>query len=120
MNTETVECQNSIDWPLSIKLANNNKELAKDLLHMFVNELPKASESIHSAHNQEKHTELLNEVHRLHGASCYCGVAKLKTILAEMEFSLKERIVNQFEISLKKFDEEVSNILDAFKATEFN
>lgn len=119
MNTDNFSTHSSIDWQLSIKLANNNKDLAKDLLQMFITDLPKASESIHYAYDQQQHSDLLSEVHRLHGASCYCGVAKLKTILAEMESSLKEKAMNQFNKVFKEFDAEVANILTEYKTTPF-
>jgi two-component system, NarL family, sensor histidine kinase BarA len=109
----------SIDWQLSIKLANNNKDLAKDLLEMFVADLPKASDAIHSAFNQKQYQELTNQVHRLHGASCYCGVTRLKALLAKMELAVRERLFPHFESLLSEFYDEVNNILLAYKLTEF-
>jgi|LakMenE18May11ns_1017448.scaffolds.fasta_scaffold8385268_1 two-component system sensor histidine kinase BarA len=120
MRNEVIADHNpSIDWQLSIKLANNNKELAKDLLEMFINDLPKASQAIHSAFSQKQYVELLNQVHRLHGASCYCGVTRLKAILTKMEFAVKEKLYGQFDEYLAVFDEEVNNILSACKMLDF-
>jgi two-component system, NarL family, sensor histidine kinase BarA len=109
----------SIDWQSSIKLANNNKELAKDLLTMFIADLPRASEAIHSAFQQEQYDELLNQVHRLHGASCYCGVTRLKALLSKMEFSVKEKPYQRLTEMLPEFDQEVNNILSAYKMIDF-
>lgn len=110
-----IDHQSSIDWVLSVKLANNNKELARDLLEMFMAELPNASGRIHQASEKQDYIDLQNQVHKLHGASCYCGVTKLNEILSQMEFAVKEKLFNQFEQSLAKFDEEVQNILSAYK-----
>jgi two-component system sensor histidine kinase BarA len=109
----------SIDWPLSIKLANNNKELAKDLLEMYITDLPRASESIVTAYQQKQYNELITQVHRLHGASCYCGVTRLKMLLGKMEFKLKEKLYDQLDELLREFTEEVNNALSAYKMVDF-
>ncbi len=109
----------SIDWQLSIKLANNNRNLAKDLLAMFIGDLPKSSEAIHAVFEQKQYPELVNQVHRLHGASCYCGVSRLKALLGKMEFTLREELYDQFKELLAEFDEEVNNVLSAYKAVDF-
>ena len=114
METESAT-QPSIDWSLSIKLANNNKELARDLLNMFVADLPNARQTIHNAYQEAKYNELLSHVHRLHGASCYCGVVRLKKVLANMEFSLKEKTLQHFPDALQQFDDEVNNIIVTYK-----
>ncbi len=120
MTSESVVAHHSsIDWKISIKLANDNKELAKDLLEMFIADLPKASEAINRTFDVKQYNELLQQVHKLHGASCYCGVTKLKEILAKMEFALKERMYSQFEQALSEFDDEVNNVLLAYKMIDF-
>lgn len=118
-NHVNMERQASIDWQLSIKLANNNTDLAKELLSMFVSDLPRASEAIHQAFNTQNYNELIHQVHRLHGASCYCGVSRLRSLLAKMEFSVREKFYDQFEAKLKEFDEEVNNILAAYKVADY-
>ncbi len=114
-----IDHESSIDWNLSVKLANNNKELAKELLEMFLAELPHASGRIHQAFEARNQDELQSQVHKLHGASCYCGVTRLREILSELEFSLKERLNQQFEHALTQFDHEVNNILSAYKFTDY-
>lgn len=120
MNNESViDKQPSIDWRLSIKLANNNKELAKDLLEMYINDLPRANEVIQNTFRQKQYSELQNQVHRLHGASCYCGVTRLKALLSKMEFAAREKLYPQFEVLLGEFNEEVNNVLSAYKVSDF-
>lgn len=119
MNEILIDHDPSIDWHVSIKLANNNKELAKELIDLFIADLPRASEGIQSAFHQKQYHELINQVHRLHGASCYCGVTRLKSILTKMEFSAKEKLYSQFEDSLDEFNNEINNVLTAYKSMEF-
>jgi two-component system sensor histidine kinase BarA len=116
MNTNNIiDHEPSIDWNLSVKLANNNKELAKDLLEMFLTDLPNASTKIQTAYNSKQEEELLSQVHRLHGASCYCGVTRLKELLNQLEFSLKERSNDHIEDLMAHFNEEVNNVIAAYK-----
>lgn len=120
MSSEKVISHDSaIDWHLSIRLANNNKELARDLLEMYITDLPKASEAIRHAFEENHGNDLLSQVHKLHGASCYCGVTRLKEILAKMEFALREKMHAKFEEAFFEFNEEISNVLTAYKAIDF-
>lgn len=109
----------SIDWNLSVKLANNNKDLAKDLLEMFLTDLPNATGKIQTAYEQKNHEELMNQVHKLHGASCYCGVTRLKELLGKMESALKEKNNTYFEELLAHFNDEVNNVISAYKMVNF-
>lgn len=115
----TIDHQSSIDWRLSIKLANNNKELAKELLEIFLADLPDASGRIHQAYDSESYDMLQRQVHKLHGSACYCGVTRLQEILTEMEFIVKEKNMHQFGQVLEQFDLEVNNILSAYKFIEY-
>ena len=71
----------SIDWNLSVELANKNIDLAKQLLAILTDDLPKALiEMEHSFHNNDIET-LGNQIHKLRGAASYCGVPRLQSIL---------------------------------------
>jgi two-component system sensor histidine kinase BarA len=73
------DCANNIqaiDWNLSLKLAANKADLAKDMLNGLVATLPAELANIQAAKNN--HPELLKLVHKLHGAVCYCGLPRLK------------------------------------------
>jgi two-component system, NarL family, sensor histidine kinase BarA len=118
-NASAISHHPSIDWQLSIKLANNNQALAKELLEMFVADLPRASGSIHAAVTGKEDLEIVNQVHRLHGAACYCGVSKLKEILERLEFTAREKLGLEFTQTLSGFDDEVNNVLSAYKQLDF-
>jgi two-component system sensor histidine kinase BarA len=108
----------SIDWNLSIKLANNNSDLARDLLQMFVTDLAKSRPNILSAFRENDFQMLKQQIHKLHGASCYCGVAKLTDLLRALELLLvKEDQVseNEVKVLIQAFDNEVTNILNDYK-----
>tara|TARA_A100001015_G_scaffold228147_1_gene257787 strand:+ start:492 stop:842 length:351 start_codon:yes stop_codon:yes gene_type:complete len=78
-----------IDWQQSITLANNSEDVAKELLNMLISELPTNLQDITHAKTSGDNTTLLHQVHKLHGACCYCGVPTLRNSLNQLETLLK-------------------------------
>lgn len=94
-----------IDRELGIKLAGNKPDLANDMLNMLTSSLPTELDSMRHAKTSNDIPDLHKRVHRLHGAVCYCGLPRLKRVLAEIESSLKQ--------------DDTSNICKQFEALEF-
>lgn len=107
--------KSAIDWHLCVKLANNNPEIAKELLMMLVNDLPQSRQEIMTAYQNKQYLELQAKVHRLHGATCYCGVAKLKNILADLETQLKRNKVEHLDLAIQNLQQEIDNILVTYQ-----
>jgi two-component system, NarL family, sensor histidine kinase BarA len=84
-----------IDWPLSLKSANNNQELAVDMLKMLVASFDQARKEIKQAFKKNDKQHLLNQVHKIHGATAYCGVPKLKSLAYDYETHLKQNDINE-------------------------
>ena len=78
-----------IDWELAIKVAGNNKELAQDLLTLLCKTLNSEVTAIDHAYAEKQGSELLRLVHKLHGGVSYCGLPRLKKVLATLETTLK-------------------------------
>ena len=79
----------SLDWQQALKRANQNRDLAMELLIEFVAHLPQASEAIRREWDARNFKGLKDEIHRLHGACCYTGVPKLQELANQMESALK-------------------------------
>ena len=80
----------AIDWPLSMKMANNKLDLAQTMLSMLVQSIPEARSQIRSAHDDGELKLLLERVHKFHGATCYVGVPRLKQLAHDLETALKQ------------------------------
>ncbi|WP_395167814.1 ATP-binding protein [Piscirickettsia salmonis] len=78
-----------IDIHEGIKLTSGSEALFFELLELLIKRLPEDLQAIKTAFNNQAFDELSHCVHKLHGASCYCGTLKLKTISAELEKQLK-------------------------------
>lgn len=105
-----------IDWELSLKLANNNHELAKDMLRLIAERLPKDLIEIHTAHREQNIPQLIHHVHKLHGALCYCGLPRLKLLIAQLETDLKNNIMESSPPLLDQLNSEVTLLASAMAA----
>lgn len=86
-----MEDKKTLDWELCLKQCNNNAQLAKELFDLFIAELPEFSEKITQASKMKNKKDLLDIVHKLHGACCYIGVPQLKALVAAKEEALKQK-----------------------------
>jgi two-component system sensor histidine kinase BarA len=99
-----------IDWQDCLKITNNNPVIAKEILLEFGLELPKTLKNINQCYEEKNLSPLADLVHQLHGACSYCGVARLKLILQQLENNLRsnteadnlQNLIAQLNIEAKK------------------
>lgn len=109
----------AINWQLCASLAGNKPAIAKEILAMFITELPRIHMQIKNDYAQKNFKSLLMNVHKLHGASCYCGVTQLKMILAKLEAALKIDDQKHQAKLLVDLDEEIKNVLGTYHSNDF-
>lgn len=102
-----------IDWELSLKLAGNNRDLARDMLTLIYQQLPDDIAQIKALHHEQNTPQLIHHVHKLHGALCYCGLPRLKLLIAHLESDLKNHIMDSSLPLLGQLDIEVSLLATA-------
>lgn len=81
---------NIVDTDLALERAGGNQDLARDLFQMLQNELPNYLSSIQGHFESANHAALVEAVHKLNGASTYCGVPALKEAASTLESNLKQ------------------------------
>lgn len=99
--------QHASDWPVhaqdeleildqaeGLRLTNGKQGLANDLLRLLLDSLPADKEFIQLARSENNISVLLERVHRLHGATRYCGVPQLRQRCYEAETALKANSPN--------------------------
>jgi two-component system, NarL family, sensor histidine kinase BarA len=104
-----------IDWKLADERTDGDHELAKELLQILIASIPKHLKEIdqyHSHHNLEK---LLASVHKLHGATCYCGTPKLKNAANKLETAIKSNKTEKIDSLCKQLHDEMNAVLTAYK-----
>lgn len=103
-----------IDWELGLKLAGNKRDLAEDMLKLMIGTLPDELTSIKKLYEDKNYTNLLESVHKLHGAISYVGLPRIKTILFHLERDLKNNIMDSLPTHVNQFDTEVSLLLQYY------
>ncbi|MBE0485195.1 ATP-binding protein [Marinobacter sp.] len=81
--------QDCVSIEESIQLAAGKADLAEELFSMLLEQLPADSERIRSLWDNGEAATLLECVHKLHGATRYCGVPELRTAANRLETALK-------------------------------
>lgn len=106
-----------IDWQQNIRFAGNQPELAKTFLEMLIKTLPQDVNLILSLYKQQEYSELLQKIHKLHGAVCYCGLPRLKKVLARLESDLKNNIMENLPSLLNQLETEFNLVLAHYAAS---
>ncbi|SFM10897.1 two-component system, NarL family, sensor histidine kinase BarA [Halopseudomonas yangmingensis] len=78
-----------LDLNEGLQLAAGKQDLAQDMLDMLLKGLDEEYRLIEALATGNQHAELLEQVHRLHGATRYCGVPQLRECCRVAEESLK-------------------------------
>jgi two-component system sensor histidine kinase BarA len=119
MDIGNKEAYLTIDWPLALKLANNEPDWAKKMLAILAEELPDVKAELQCALAQADHEQVARLVHKLHGACCYCGVPRLKMIVEQFKSVVKPNhpeTLNQFA---QQLIEEMDAVISAVEADNF-
>ncbi|MDM1695469.1 response regulator [Thiopseudomonas alkaliphila] len=94
------------DFSESIQLAGGRKKLALDLLELLLDSLPADRSFIQQAFSES----LLERVHRLHGATKYCGVPQLRAQCKLCETLLKTPGAN-IDQEIKLLDQCIERVM---------
>ncbi|TRX75579.1 response regulator [Pseudomonas mangiferae] len=79
-----------LDADEGLRLAAGKPDLAADMLNMLLASLDSDREAIRQARDGEDRVALIERVHRLHGATRYCGVPQLRAACQRSETLLKQ------------------------------
>ena len=83
--------RNCVDIPESVRLAAGKTDLAEELFSMLLEQLHSDRTRLQSLWQTGDLDGLLECVHKLHGATRYCGVPELRQAAEELETGLKHQ-----------------------------
>lgn len=101
-----------VDRDEAIRLAGNQPALAERLLNQLIDSLEDERQRFSALSAQGDLAALLEAVHRLHGACCYCGVPALRTALRAAEDALKQHSSAELQERMAQIDREIAALLD--------
>ena len=75
----------------ALKRCANKQDLVIDMHRMLLDQLNNDLRLIRQAGEERQRDQLLEQVHRLHGATRYCGTPRLEQAARELEVALKQK-----------------------------
>ena len=79
------------DPQYAMRLANNKVDLAIDMFSMMLEGLTDDLQDIQALWQQQQQEELLQSIHKIHGATRYCGTPCLMHSMEQLETGLKNK-----------------------------
>lgn len=108
-----------IDWDEALRLANNNHQLAKEMLQLLTERLPDDRDDIVNAFNNQDLSRTKQLSHKLRGALCYCGVPRLRQVVERLDNELKKPASADILSALvTKLNHEVELLLDVVRSQQ--
>jgi two-component system sensor histidine kinase BarA len=77
------------DAEYAMRLANNKLDLATDMFSMLLNSLTEDLIEVESLWQKQQQAPLLQLIHKIHGATRYCGTPCLMHTMEQLETALK-------------------------------
>jgi len=98
------------DASVALRHANQKIDLAEDMFVMLLDSLKKDMTHILQAWEEEQMDTLLEKVHRVHGATRYCGVPALRCTVEKFETALKAMRTSELPGMMRQLTEEVARL----------
>lgn len=103
----------AVDWALALKRVNGKEDLALELFEKLLKGLEQEKKDINQCFLTKDWQKMRDQVHKLHGACCYCGVPELKHCVQKLESALATQTVDIIQPRLLAFNKAVTNLLAA-------
>jgi len=98
-----------LDHEEGLRLAAGKADLAADMLAMLLASLEADREAIRFARDTDDNNALIERVHRLHGATRYCGVPQLRAACQRSETLLKQQDPKAYS-ALEELDRAINRL----------
>ena len=105
-----------LDHDEGLRLAAGKADLAADMLAMLLASLEADRQAIHQAREARDNNALIERVHRLHGATRYCGVPQLRAACQRSETLLKQDNPNAYA-ALDELDQAITRLSNEARST---
>jgi two-component system, NarL family, sensor histidine kinase BarA len=117
MNTiqQDIQQEDLFNWQSSLKSADGNLQMGKELLSLFLADLPTAKDKIQDAFKQNNLIALREEVHKLRGGCCYVGVPQLKALTSLIEQELRNSKTDSIPALVAQLEQAILDTIDAIK-----
>ena len=106
-----------IDLEQAASLMASDIDVAHSMLELIVADLPQNKKEFEEAYNDQEWKLLQKRVHKLHGATSYCGTPRLKVCCRNFERALDNRNASVKEISplFEVLQDTIDEVINKFK-----
>ena len=108
-------CTSPLNIEICLKIANNDKTIAKKLISMFMKDLPSSQQEINTSFKNNDIVSLKKQIHKLLGASAYCGAEDIQTTLNALSVSIEDNNKAGIEKAIKLLNENIRTIMDFYR-----
>ena len=108
INSKLEHC---VDRNAALKTSGNRIEIAIEMLEILLKGLANDRALINAAITNNDMPLAETYIHKLHGASCYCGVTDLKNCCSAMETLIKKQMTEHLPDVVVRFNEAVDTLL---------
>ncbi|WP_242603174.1 response regulator [Marinomonas sp. MED121] len=109
----TQSLEGVFDIEKSLSIVNDQVSIARDMFNMLADSLESEKKLIKHHFKQKEVNKLIQVVHRLHGASKYCGTPNLTKHAGFLESHLKELGLDEVDEVLLDFVQAIDELLEA-------
>ena len=107
-----------LDPKLGRYLAGDNTATADVLLKLLLDSLPVSQERISQAFSRHDARTFEEEVHKLHGATCFCGVPALRLAASQLEAAINKHDNGSIEERLASLNLQIRRLLHAAESPD--
>ena len=110
-----------INWELCIEKVSGNHAIAVEILACFVEELQLNRVSFIEMYQQNDRINFEKLAHKLHGACCFCGVIRLKSLVIDLETKMPNIAhVDEVRDTFLQFIEEIDAVIKDYRQHYIN
>jgi len=99
------------------KLCRGNQEQVKQMLHVFIDQVPKAVEEIRLAYRENDFDKVKKAAHRIKPVLSFYAVIKIEEEIRMIESAASLLSQSEFEYTLAKVDTVITHIVAQMKNT---
>ena len=101
-----------IDLKRAIRISGGNKEIANELVTMFINDLPNMLGRVNDAYNMNNLDLLEEEVHKLFGAASYAAAPRIEEAAKYLEKATFRKRTENIDKYIAVLNEQVNLLLE--------
>lgn len=92
-------------------MKNSFKKIADEMLELLLKTLSTEFSHLKQLKDNENYYEFLKQLHKLHGAVCYCDVPELRKSIQALETALKQNNFSDIPLLFTDFENQIFKLL---------